>query len=44
MGKANKHKLFNKEAAKAYGGSLKHFFKTIPPKKKPGPPTKEKQS
>ena len=36
MGKANKHKLFNKEAAKAYGGSLKHFIKTIPPKKKPG--------
>ena len=29
MGKANKHKLFNKEAAKAYGGSLKHFIKTI---------------
>jgi len=29
MGKANKHKPFNKEAAKAYGGSLKHFIKTI---------------
>ena len=41
MGKANKHKLFNKEAAKAYGGSLKHFIKTIPPKKKPGRPPKK---
>ena len=40
MGKANKHKLFNKEAANAYGGSLRHFIKTIPPKKKP--PTKKK--
>jgi len=34
MGKANKHKPFNKEAAKAYGGGLKHIFKTIPQKKK----------
>ena len=41
MGKANKHKPFNKEAAKAYGGSLKHFIKTIPPKKKPGRPPKK---
>jgi len=41
MGKANKHKLFNKEAVKVYGGSLKHFIKTNLPKKKPGRPPKK---
>jgi len=50
MGKANKHKPFNKEAEKAYDGSLKHFFKTITPEEEvsssevAGPPTEEKQS
>ena len=44
MGKANKRKPFNKEAAKAYGGGLKHFIKTISSfEEEAGPPTNEKQ-
>jgi len=42
MRKANKQKQFNEEAAaKAYGGSSKHCFKTIlPPPKQPSRPSK----
>ena len=44
MGKADKHKLFDKEAKKAYGGNLKHFIETNPSKKKKPsrPPKKSK--
>jgi len=40
MGKATKHKPFKKEAAKVYGGNLKHFIKTICSfEEEAGPPT-----